>query len=306
VRTGTPIDADAVVRSAARLGFEGDDLTDLETAARKYLHDPANRGCVSEVADRVRSQIGDLTVSGQNPWAGLPDGPDDGLVPMLALLATADDVIGFQRSRGVAEESAWHNLADVGQQVWVHRLTYGRFGLHTQGWLRIVWAGSFAWLGRLQFNLQRLDPPGDWVLSTHIPRRSEVGGSRSGSLAPASVDDSFRRAVGYFAAHFPDVRTVDFWCSSWLLDPVLAAALPDTNIAAFQRRWALEDQTTDGDEDAVFFTFARRPPVEVAELPRRTRLERAVVDRLVAGEHWAVRSGRIPQHDLTNVGSESR
>ncbi len=301
MRTEATTSGASLVEIAARLAFRDEDLTDLDAAASRFLGDPGRRAELGDLGERVRLGIGDLTVSGDDPWAGLPEGPDDGLLPMLALLATSADVVAYQVSRGVAEDVAWRNLSDLGQQVWVHRLTYGRFGLHTHGWLRIAWGGGFAWLGRLQFNLQHLPASEEWVLSTHIPRRSsDDDGPRSGALTPASVDASFARAVPYFARHFPDIATRDFWCHSWLLAPELADALPGSNIAAFQRRWVLDDDVDNGDADAIFFTFARRSPVHLDELPRTTSLERAVVDRLAAGEHWSLRRGRIRQSTSTD------
>jgi hypothetical protein len=313
VRTQSAVDpagigVDGFLDRASRLGFRDDDLTDLGTATARWLGTSRHRDELADRAERVRAGIGELTVTGDDPWVGLPAGPDSGLLPMLALLITADEVVAYQVRRGVGEDAAWRNLSDLGQQVRVHRLTYGRFGLHTHGWLRIAWAGGFAWLGRLQFNLQHLPYTGEWVLSTHIPRRSsDDDGPRSGALTPARVDASFRRAVSYFAERFGDVATRDFWCHSWLLAPELAEALPGSNIAAFQQRWTLDDRVDDGDEDALFFTFSRRSdpadPLDLGELPRVTSLERAVLDRLGAGEHWTLRRGRIPQASIPPASS---
>ena len=215
---------------------------------------------------------------------------------MLALVATAADVYAYHRSRGIDADISWRSLSDLGQQVWVHRQTYGAFGLHTQGWLLVAWSGSLFWLGRLQFELildpdhadtdhadtshantaptdgthgthvaadpgvvaerraaePTADPAGDpgptgddpdhpggrgpagddpdhparVALSTHIPQ--------SGPMTPEAVDDAFSRARAFVAAHFPELRLSSFTCDSWLLDPELAAALPTSNIAAFQ------------------------------------------------------------------------
>lgn len=302
------IGVDGFLDRARRLGFRAEDLDDLRSASADWLGESRHRDELADRAERVRAGIGELTLTGADPWAGLPAGPDSGLLPMLALLITADEVVAYQVGRGVAEDAAWRNLSDLGQQARVHRLTYGRFGLHTHGWLRIAWSGGFAWLGRLQFNLQHLPHTGEWVLSTHIPRRSsDDDGPRSGALTPASVDASFRRAVAYFAEHFGDVPTSDFWCHSWLLAPELAEALPGSNIAAFQRRWTLDDRVDDGDEDALFFTFARRStpadPLDLGKLPRTTSLERAVLDRLGADEHWTLRRGRISQASVAQAST---
>jgi hypothetical protein len=181
-------------------------------------------------------------------------------------------------------------LRDLGQQVSVHRRTYGAFGLHTQGWLVCVWSGAYFWLGRLAFNLMRLD--GRWVIDTHIPE--------SGPLTPGSVEDSFTLAREVFGTHFADLPAEELHCRSWLLDPQLAEVLPaDSNMVHFQRRWELYGDADLGDDDAVFFVFRRRDTTtnSRAELPRETTLQRAILDRIERGGHWYVRRGRIPLED---------
>ncbi len=281
-----------------RLGFRPDDRAAALAAAGAVLQQPTETEVVQQTAERLARGIGTLG----DPWDGSqpspwrPDGTDSaygsGVLELLALVATADDVRSFHATRGIGEADSWRALSDLGQQVYVHRLTYGGFGLHTHDWLRVAWSGALYWLGRLQFNLQPEDAPGrGWVLSTHIPR--------SGPLAPAEVDASFAAARRFFAEHFADHPADAFFCHSWLLDPDLAAALPATsNMALFQRRWTLTGEPGPGDDDAVFFTFARRPPVDLDALPRDTTLQRAILDRLASGDHWHVWSGRIPFADL--------
>ncbi len=114
-------------------------------------------------------------------------------------------------------------------------------------------------------------------------------------LGPASVDDAFSRAAAFFPRYFADRPATNFWCESWLLDPDLAAALPAaSNMSRFQQRWTLTDEVQPADGDALFFTFARRKAVDHATLPRDTTLQRAIIDRWEAGEHWHLRSGTVP------------
>ena len=152
----------------------------------------------------------------------------------------------------------------------MHRTSFGTFGLRSYGWLPVTWCGSLYWLGRLQFNLLRLGE--EWVCSTHIPR--------SGPLDPAEVDAAFRQAAEFFPAHFPDHPVADFWCGSWLLAPDLAAELsPESNIAHFQRRWRLDGQHVEADDDLLLFVFGRRGDVEIESL---------------AAEHHAATGGGRP------------
>jgi hypothetical protein len=279
---------------ATDLGFGQPDLAALLAAADTVLARDEDLGAVTVFAERLVQRIGAIDAPGwDSVWSGVPsDSPagGSGLLPMLALLVTAPEVTAFHASRGVEGEVSTATLADLGQQVRVHRLTYDEFGLHTQGWLTTAWSGALYWLGRLQFNLQREDGPTglrDWVLSTHIPR--------TGPLTPASVDASFAAAREFFGRHFPDYPSRDFYCQSWLLDPALDRLVPDANLAAFQRRWQLYGPVEPGEDDVLFFLFNRRPPVVLDYLPTDTSLRRLVLDRLNAGLGWSVRRGRIPQ-----------
>ncbi len=272
-----------------RLGFREQDQADALTAVEAVLQRADDLAAIAAMAERLIDRIGDFGPSGGSAgWRTHDHGA--GLLPMLALVVTAPEVTAFHASRGVSAEASRATLSDLGQQVWVHRLTFDEFGLHTDGWLSIAWSGALYWLGRLQFNLQ-LEPGPEgqpaWVLSTHIPR--------AGPLTPASVDASLATARDFFAWHFPDYPTRDYFCQSWLLDPALAAALPDSNLAAFQRRWRLDGEPTPGEADLLFFVFLRRPPADLTNLPTDTTLRRVAAEALAAGRSWSVYRGRLPQ-----------
>ena len=170
----------------ARLGgwaCRRDDAVALERAATAVRDRPADVEIIATLADRLVSQLGDFTPDGHPAvWSGVPVGRD-GVLPMLALLVTAPDVADWHARRGVPADTSANTLAELGQQVWIHRLTFGTFGLHTQDWLTIAWSGALYWLGRLQFNLQPEDD--GWVLSTHIPR--------TGPLTPGERRPGVRR-----------------------------------------------------------------------------------------------------------------
>jgi GNAT-like C-terminal domain/N-acyltransferase N-terminal domain len=276
-----------------RLGFRPPDLADAVSVAHAAVSAGDSR-TVDHLVARLRPGIGDLDGRVDlDPWAvpeAYADGYTRGVLPMLALIVSADEVVAWQRSRGIPADVGWAALADLGQQVWVHRQTYGSFGLHTEGWLRLVWSGALYWLGRLQFNLQRDHPhhPDEWVLSTHIPE--------TGPLSPETVDASLSCAARFFARHFADYPTTDFHCCSWLLDPQLIAGLPAaSNLAQFGRRWRLYGEPMPGNADALFFTFHRRGQVDLESLPRDTTLQRLIIDHLRAGQSWHLWHGRCPQ-----------
>lgn len=304
-----------------RLGFRAADLTDALAAVREVVRHTDELAAVQQMAERLVAAVGVIgdPWSGSLPWPWREEGTSSpygvGVLELCALVATVDEVRSFHRSRRIEDADSWRSLSDLGQQVFVHRLTYGQFGLHTHDWLRVAWSGALYWLGRLQFTLEPAghgadsgpdqaevaEPSAVWELGTHIPR--------SGPLTPDSVDASFAWARTFFAEHFADYPVDSFSCDSWLLDPDLAAALPeDSNMARFQRRWSLQGGPSAGDDDAVFFTFARRPPYDLTTLPRETTLQRVIIDRLTAGGHWHLRRGTLPFRalDETSTRKEPR
>ncbi|CAA9312537.1 MAG: hypothetical protein AVDCRST_MAG61-1796 [uncultured Friedmanniella sp.] len=280
-------------RTLTRLGLRPPDVADALGVAAQLRQRPAEVAEVDRLADALRCTLGRFPGEpDRDPFPGYraeddPHGP--GVLPLWALVVSAPELTAFHRSRAVPDDVSARTLTELGQQVHVHRLTFGRFGMHTYDWLPVTWSGSLYWLGRLQFNLQLLGT--GWVCSTHIPR--------SGPLDPAAVDASFAAAARFFPTHFPDRPVTEFWCSSWLLDPSLAGALdPASNMARFQARWRLYGEPMPGDEDALFFTFARRDRPDLAELPRDTSLQRVLLERLESGGHWSVRQGRLPMAEF--------
>nr|WP_255622754.1 acyltransferase domain-containing protein [Tessaracoccus sp. OS52] len=300
-----------------RLGFRGQDLADVRAAASGLLSGAdadarARQRSVADAAAGLGAIVGSFrTHSGvfgdkeAEAFAatGVP-GHGWGVAAVLALAAAVPEVRSFHRARGIPDAVSWATLGDLAQQVRVHRLTYGEFGLHAHGWLLTAWSGALYWLGRLQFNLHWYEPTGSpgnpvaepaprWVLSTHIPA--------TGALEPAAVTDSFNRAKAFFAEHFSDFPVSEFHCDSWLLDPRLAQLSPESNTARFQGLWRLDGVGRDCDSDAVFFIWNRRDGVDPASLPVDSSLRRLVAGEMAAGRPWQSRRGLIAFDGLRAV-----
>ena len=274
----------------AALGLSPEDAGEAVAAAAALLDRPAELAAVQTAAGRLVARVGVFPPSDAGAvWEGLAVDPD-GVRPLLALLATAPVVARFHASRGVPPAVSAATLADLGQQARVHRLVHGRFGLGSYGWeAGYVWSGALYRLGRLQFDLERqptVDGTADeWVLSTHIPR--------SGRLAPADVDESFAAALPFFAEHFPELPAQGIHCRSWMLDPRLPELLPGSNLASFQQRWRTYGVPGTGDEDALFFGFARRGATDLEQVPAETSLQRAIASVWRSGNSWLVVDGRL-------------
>lgn len=118
---------------------------------------------------------------------------------------------------------------------------------------------------------------GDPVLNLHIPAGAP--------LTPESCRDSLDRAWVFFPKHFPEFKFKLLRCGSWLFDPQLAAYLPASNIAAFQRffrLYPLPEGTGWQTRQRVFGD----PDLSLAQAPQKTRLQKLVKEHLDNGGFW--------------------
>ena len=213
---------------------------------------------------------------------------------VYVLLATLPHVRAYHRAREIPDDVSWLTLADVGRKLAVHRWKHGVGGLDAPFWFTLHFRGALYDLGRLQFERATLGDrtgrgiaaaglpygPGDRVLSVHIP-------AFYGPMTPEACDASFARAKAFFAQHFPEERYTIAVCHSWLLDEQLAEYLPAaSNIIQFQRRFRPAYRPDDHNDSVIVEFVYGKSVAELDELPRRTRLERVVVDHIRAGRHW--------------------
>jgi hypothetical protein len=295
-----PLTASEAHRLFPRLGIDAEDGAALLELQPGSGADPAWTWLLERSTGALLDDLGDPEPS--PPWPDLPaaQGARGRLFASWAYLAALPAVLRWHGERGVPEAVSWTTFADLGLHLRIHRRMHGTPGLDAPWWLQPHFRGALFRLGRLQFGRHRspfgptpppeaaeLLPPGALALDVHIPE--------DGPLAPADCDASFAEAARFFPRHFPEDRARLVTCTSWLLDEQLAEHLPpESNILRFQRRFRLlPGPAGDGDRDIVHFVF-RREHADPAALPRRTRLERAVADHLLAGGHWQVRRGWCP------------
>lgn len=283
-----------------RLGITGEDRSELEAVVPRALEEAAILTAVTRTANLLRTAGLEATAAPLGELAAAHSAlqerilPGEGLVAILAHIASTDVVRAWHVERGLTEEQSWQVLADLGQQMRVHRAsTGGRLGLHQVAWTAMNWCGRLVHLGRLQFDLHRSSADGRHLIGVHIPA--------TGPLDPGEVEASFEQAERYFPAAYPDlVRAApesmpafgrEFTCESWLMNRVLVDELgADSNIGAFVDRFTVVDSHAD-DEGAAFFVFHARSSAEAIRRPRRTRLEKVVGDRLADGRGWRTGHG---------------
>ncbi len=224
------------------------------------LASPPDEQKLAAAVAELRRDLGTL-----DSRAGWPTG--SGTLPLYAYLTILPEVLAWHAARGVPREVSQATMRQLGSRV--------RDGeIVRPYWFARHFRGSLYRLGRLQFD--RTARHGEPILDIHIPG--------DGPLAVEACDASLAAARPFFAQHFPAEEYKRAFCTSWLLDPQLADYLPeDSNILRFQRRFTPETVVSQADEEVITFVFNLPPG---SDLPRRTRLERAIADHLAAGNHW--------------------
>jgi len=212
---------------------------------------------------------------------------------VYVFVATLPHTQAFHRARGISDEVSRLSLADLGRNVAMYRRRFDVGGFNDPNWIGLPFPGLMYALGRLQFERSKLGNrtgravaaaglpygPGDAVLAVHIP-------AFYGPITPEACDASFARAKEFFARHFPETTYAIATCHSWLLDEQLAEYLPEhSNIIRFQQRFRQAYRPDDDDEAIIHFVF-RRTLRDLAQLPQRNSMERAVVAHIRSGRHW--------------------
>ena len=119
---------------------------------------------------------------------------------------------------------------------------------------------------------------GVMTLQMHIPS--------GGRMTPEACRDSVTRAKAFFARYFPDEPAVAITCGSWIFSPQLQECLPeDSNLVRFQRELYLVPSAAHG-SDGLWFVFLERGLPDFRTWPRRTRVQRAILDYLEQGHFW--------------------
>ena len=271
------------------------ELTDIDPDTRSAVHallggmTDADRSDAATIRQALLAELGSFS----STWPEeIP--PGSAAAWVSAVLGAVPAVADWMRAAGIPEPTIAATLGDVGRHLRLEHRNTGRTGFDAPVWMLAVMSGSLYQLGRLQYDLRRRHPLesvlpagfGEWVLDVHIPE--------AGPLTPDAVAASLRRAVRFFGEHFPDRPVRAAVCASWLLDPYLGRHLdPSSNMVSFQRLFTAFGEPRDDQLDAVYFTFGQRSLDGLDRLPRRSSLQRLVLERLESGQRWQVVHGYL-------------
>ncbi|GGV50994.1 hypothetical protein GCM10010277_46130 [Streptomyces longisporoflavus] len=285
------------------LAVPHEDINDLVALRGRLMGDPEARWLLDRLVAGTVRDMGTADAGPEYPPLPTETGTLGALFYVYVFVAALPHVRAYHQSRGIPDEISRRTLADLGRHMAVHRRARGGPGLLHPGWNSLHFRGELYQLGRLQFQRavlgQRMG--GATAEAGHSARRGDpcldlhIADFR-GPLSPEACDRSITLAREFFARHFPEERHETATCHSWLLDPQLKRYLPaDSNIVRFQERFRLVEgyEAEPDDSTPVAFVFGDRSR-PVAELPRRTSVERAVGDHLRWGGHWYGGHGWFP------------
>jgi hypothetical protein len=138
---------------------------------------------------------------------------------------------------------------------------------------------------------------GEAALGVHIP--AGTGGPLRGK--PMDFDacgQSFRRAMEFFARHFPEFGFLAFQCESWLLDDRLGQLLPpESNIRRFQEEMYLLPLAGADDSQMFDRVFGRRYD-DIRQAPQDTLLRRTIVKHILAAGEFRTAACILLPEDL--------
>ncbi|MGW0628792.1 acyltransferase domain-containing protein [Streptomyces sp. NPDC002758] len=281
-------DADDLPELLLDLAIPHDDINELVALRRAVTGDPGTSRLLAECVEELVRDLGEpgrdshLAARAAEAPAAL-----GAYFAVYVFVAALPCTRAYHDERGIPAEVSRRTLADLGRNMAVYRRRHGAGGIQAVRWLTHHFRGELYQLGRLQFERAR---PGERSpgLTLHIP-------DFHGPLTPSACDRSLALAREFFARHFPEERYETAVCHSWLLDPQLKQYLStDSNIVRFQERFrVVREDTEPTDSEPVQFVFGD-PELAVADLPRRTSVERAVGDHLRAGGHWYIGHGWFP------------
>lgn len=164
-----------------------------------------------------------------------PANEKDGKRNLLSFLFLCENLEEKYEAQGISRDVLLDTLNDIVTYTNIWSDLKGELYLGELAWLKKHMKGSLFHLGSLQFAMGTMpfDAPelklakGDPMIEIHIPENTDI--------SPAACLDSFKKAKGFFAKHFPEFNYKCFTCHSWLLDRTLTSFLPpESNIIRFQ------------------------------------------------------------------------
>lgn len=205
---------------------------------------------------------------------------------LFLILRCWEIVRGKYEEKGISMEIYQDTLKDITYKLLECRDVYGINGTFVGEWYGGFFDMTRFALGRLQFEIMPYRgeeefsqngvtvKKGDKVINMHIPS--------CGPLKKEDVEAALDQATAFFEKEFSGKKPA-FVMASWLLDKDLMNLLPEGNIKEFVNRFTVLTARKNPTFVDGWRVFGSEWTEKYEELPRRTRLQRAIGDYLQQG-----------------------
>ncbi|MDE7299937.1 MAG: acyltransferase domain-containing protein [Lachnospiraceae bacterium] len=230
-------------------------------------------------------------------------GEDEKRVKMLTcMLSCAAEQYQWYEKKGISETIFWDTMRCFTRFIGECRKITGIDAFDREWWTARQVSGTLFRIGTLEYEMQYCGQTCDMhrdiqeesepQISIHIPSDAD--------LTPDCCDRSIADATIFFERHFPEFRSADYICHSWLLAPELTGLLPEASrILAFQKRFSIR-RVDYSESEFIEWVFKTRN-VETADLPEQTTLQKNMKRHLLnggkIGSGFGVLAGRKANHN---------
>jgi hypothetical protein len=297
--------ANDLAATLGELGVDANEASEIVDYWDELRRDETWVALLAALRATVEHQRGDIDAP-IAIWPDLEDaGPSGRLLYFYLFALCCRGAREFLTDARCPEEIIDSTLGVLARHAAIHRRKWGTTGVDAGWWMLPTLRGEIVHIGSLQFHrvnlgLGTLSPDpwftddemaalgegfrrGDPSIGVHIPEGA--------ALDPDRLDATFDDARTVLGTIWPVVQRRIATCQSWMLDDQLKDFLPaSSNILAFQRRFTMLAAWVEDDWDTLEFVF-RSPGVALGDLPRRTTLQRGIIEVLERGGHWRARTG---------------
>lgn len=176
------------------------------------------------------------------------------------------------KEKGVCDDIFIQTMKCLLRFTLEHKESYGEYGFNRAFWVGRQLSMKLFRIGELEYEMVELE--GKNAISIHIPSDA--------NLTDEKVDFSLLKAKEFFATYYPTYHGVTYFCSSWLLSPVLKNMLPPTSkILKFANRFTVAKYDESAEDYKIWVYKSNQLKPE--DFPENTSLQRNLKKHVLSG-----------------------
>ncbi|MCI8825226.1 MAG: DUF5596 domain-containing protein [Lachnospiraceae bacterium] len=196
----------------------------------------------------------------------------DNIKILTCMLKASADIYDVYKVKGISDNIYFDTMKCYTRFINETYEMTGRLYFDRYWWTTRQSGGHLFRIGALEYEMKHVDDI--VVISIHIPSDAD--------FSPSVVDKSLAEAEEFFKRYYSELKNVEYYCHSWLLDRGLQKMLNEkSNIVSFQNRFEIFDE---GEVDMEFIEWLfYTKSIDLQKLPEETSLQRNVKKHLLSG-----------------------